>query len=99
MKAFESNMGKGLAGFITSFNIDWEQGSFWEISSGNRAPKIVTITLGFSPSHDIPLGLDHRGNLRSIAYAVGSGASINRGLYMQENNFNYDDNQFKDKEK
>jgi hypothetical protein len=99
IKAFESNMGKGLAGFITSFNIDWEQGSFWEISPGNRAPKIVTITLGFSPSHDIPLGLDHRGNLRSIAYAVGSGASINRGLYMQENNFNYDDNQFKDKEK
>ena len=99
MKAFESNMGKGLAGFITSFNIDWEQGSFWEISKGNQAPKIVTITLGFSPSHDIPLGLDHRGNLRSIAYAVGSGASINRGLYMQENNFNYDDNQFKDKEK
>lgn len=98
IKAFESNMGKGLAGFITSFNIDWDQ-SVWEISPKNRAPKIVTITLGFSPSHDIPLGLDHRGNLRSIAYAVGSGASINRGLYMQENNFNYDDNQFKDKEK
>lgn len=98
IKAFESNMGKGLAGFITSFNIDWDQ-SVWEINPKNRAPKIVTITLGFSPSHDIPLGLDHRGNLRSIAYAVGSGASINRGLYMQESNFNYDDNQFKDKEK
>lgn len=98
IKAFESNMGKGLAGFITSFNIDWEQGTFWEIKEGNRAPKIVTITLGLSPSHDIPLGLDHRGNLRSLAYSVGSGASINRGLYMQENNFNYDENQFKKRE-
>ena len=77
-------MGKGLAGFITSFGIDWEQGSFWEIKEGNRAPKIVTITLGFSPSHDLPLGLDHRGNLRSVAYPVGSNLSISRGLYMNK---------------
>jgi len=89
-KAFESNMGKGLAGFITSFGIDWDQGSFWEIKKGSRAPKIATITLGFAPTHDIPLGLDHKGNLRSVAYPVGSNNSISRRTYMNNRKIDYD---------
>ena len=72
VRAFESTMGKGLAGFIGSLNIDWKLNeSNWEIEQGSRAPKLIEISINFSPIHDIPLGLDSSGMMRSVAYNVG----------------------------
>jgi hypothetical protein len=51
----------------------------------------VKISIGFSPVHDIPLGLDHNGTMRAVPYMVGSKV---KGLYNNES-FNYDENEFK----
>ena len=71
-KAFESSMGRGLAGFITQLDLGY-QDSTWETSTiGAKAPQFVKITMNFSPIHDIPLGLDADGMIRAPAYNVGS---------------------------
>lgn len=69
-KAYESNMSKGLAGFITSLDVNYNE-STWEIDHGSRAPMMVKITFGFAPIHDIPPGLDHHGMMRAPIYNVG----------------------------
>jgi len=70
IKSFETTIGKGLAGFITDLKFDWGE-STWEIEPGKRAPKFMKIDISFSPIHDIPMGLDSNGALRSVAYNVG----------------------------
>jgi hypothetical protein len=89
VRAFESSMGRGLAGFIKSLNIDYN-GSTWrtnvsgrEVISGlNRehdttsnhlsvAPLRVKVTMSFAPVHDLPLGLDYRGELLAPSHPVG----------------------------
>lgn len=66
VKAFNSNSGRGLAGYITNLGIDWDQQTPWEIrpyigenldNLGQR-PIFSKITIGFSPIHDVPLGLN-----------------------------------------
>lgn len=69
-RAYESNMSKGLAGFITSLDVNYNE-STWEIEPGSRAPIMVKITFGFAPIHDIPPGLDHHGMMRAPIYNVG----------------------------
>lgn len=72
--SFESGLSKGLAGFITSFQMEnminntttWETGVI-----GSRAPKSVKITIGFSVIHDIAPGLDYTGMMRAPIYNVG----------------------------
>ena len=71
VRSFESTRGRGLAGFITSLNMDWAE-STWETDRGMRAPKSMKLTVSFSPIHDIPMGLDSDGMMRSVAYNVGS---------------------------
>lgn len=72
VRSFESAMGRGLAGFITGLNIDWKLNeATWELDEGARAPKHLEINVNFSPIHDIPLGLDSEGMMRSVAYNVG----------------------------
>lgn len=75
VRSFESTMGRGLAGFITSLNFDWNQ-STWEIQPGLRAPKYLEVDLAFSPIHDIPMGLDHEGMMRAVPYNVGETSNI-----------------------
>lgn len=77
-KSFESASGKGLAGFITSLNVEY-QDMVWNTNSpGSNAPRGVKITLGFAPVHDIPPGLDHEGIMRAPVYDVGS---INNNMF------------------
>jgi len=90
-KAYETTGGKGLAGNITSLGIDWDQNTPWDTSEGNRAPMMVTITLGFSPIHDIPLGLDHNGMMRAVPYMVGN---IVNNKYDGDAHFVYEEKEF-----
>lgn len=70
-KSYESGMSRGLAGFITNLNVDYNE-FVWETSRvGSKAPMMVTITMAFAPIHDIPPGLDHNGMLRAPVYNVG----------------------------
>ena len=76
--AYESSKGKGLAGFITNLDINYND-QLWETSDINaKAPQIIKVTISYSPIHDIPLGLDHKGMLTSPAYNVGN---LNRKLF------------------
>jgi hypothetical protein len=71
-KSFESTSGKGLAGFITSLSYTWyDENTTWEITPGSKAPMMCKVTMQFSPVHDIPMGLDHNGFMRSYPYPVG----------------------------
>lgn len=70
VRSFESARGRGMAGFITSLNFDWAD-STWDITPGKRGPMMMKATVQFSPIHDIPLGLDSDGAMRSVAYGVG----------------------------
>lgn len=83
VRAFDSTHGKGLAGFITSLNLEYENKN-WGItlnddidivknpSSRLRAPMHVKIALTFSPIHDMPLGLDYTGRMIAPSHPVGT---------------------------
>ena len=68
--SFESSRGRGLAGFITQLSLDYSE-SNWEISSESRGPQTVTVTMTFSPVHDLPLGLGADGKLLAPSHPVG----------------------------
>lgn len=70
IKSFESARGRGLAGFITDLKMDWAE-SPWDVRPGSRAPMFMKLSVSFSPIHDIPMGLDSDGMMRSVAYNVG----------------------------
>lgn len=70
VRSFESTIGRGLAGFITDLKMDWSDVT-WETAQKKRAPKSMKISLSFSPIHDIPMGLDADGMMRSVAYNIG----------------------------
>lgn len=75
IRSFESSMGRGLAGFITSFDMDWAE-QLWETEGiGNRAPKALKISISFAPVHDIAPGIDNNGFTRAVNYPVGNIAS------------------------
>lgn len=72
-KSFESVRGRGLAGFITSMNMDIDKSFTWEtVGLNNRAPKMVKISIEFSPVHDLQPGLDHNGFSSAPIYNIGS---------------------------
>jgi hypothetical protein len=71
VRAFKSSGGRGLAGFITSMNMDYASATWETQKLGKRAPKFMKISMNFAPTHDIPLGLDHEGFMRAPAYPVG----------------------------
>lgn len=70
VRSFESTQGKGLAGFITSLSMNYGDAP-WETKLGSIAPKYVDITMAFSPIHDLPVGLDSDGRLRSPSHPIG----------------------------
>jgi hypothetical protein len=73
VKAFLSTKGKGLAGVIDNLEIDHLNGNNfpWSTEFGSKAPKLISITLGFSPIHDIPPGIDFAGFNCGAIYNVG----------------------------
>lgn len=80
VRSFETTRGRGVAGFITSLGLDYE-GSTWETKSGKRAPKMVKVTLGFTPINDLPLGLDYDGYMRAPSHPVGRFAGSYGDVY------------------
>ena len=76
--AYESSRGQGLAGFITNLDVNYNESTWQTEIKGSRAPMFVKITISFAPVHDIPMGLDHLGEMRAPAYNVGS---INRKMF------------------
>lgn len=70
VRSFESTRGRGVAGFITSLALSYE-GANWETKFGKKAPKMVTIAMGFTPVTDLPLGLDYDGYMRNPSHPVG----------------------------
>jgi hypothetical protein len=77
VRAFQESGGQGIAGVITQLDFDWNLAP-WAEDAGRRAPTYVKVTMGFSPIHDIPLGMDSEGGFRAPAYNVGT---IVRGLF------------------
>lgn len=70
IRSFQATAGKGLAGVITSLNIEWPNHT-WETTWGSVAPKFCKITIAFAPVHDIPPGLDSDGFNRAPLYNTG----------------------------
>ena len=69
--SYESGMSRGLAGFITQLDVNYNEVN-WDVTRiGSKAPMMVKITVNFAPIHDIPPGLDHNGMLRAPVYNVG----------------------------
>jgi hypothetical protein len=75
MKAFASSGGKGLAGVITNFKIDYSEAKGnWGSDTGTtlRAPMFVTIQLQMAVIHDITPGLDANGIMMAPIWPVGN---------------------------
>ena len=73
LKSFSSTYGKGLAGVVTEFKVDYgEAKGSWGTDGFLRAPKFVTINLGMQVIHDIPLGLDANGIMNAPIWSVGN---------------------------
>lgn len=74
VRAFKSSGGKGLAGVVTSFKIDYSEAKGqWGIDGGDylRAPKFVTVTMAMAVIHDITPGLDAKGIMWAPIWPVG----------------------------
>ena len=81
IRAFETTQGRGLAGFISELSFDQSEQP-WEIAQGNRAPIALKVSVTFKPIHDIPMGLDADGMMRSVAYGVGAfSRNVNGDVY------------------
>ena len=78
IRSFDRAAGRGLAGVITTLNLNYDQ-TIWGVSTdsptgrstGRRAPKYVTVTMNFQPMHDLPLGLNHEGEMLAPSHPVG----------------------------
>ena len=71
VRSFEAAGGRGLAGVITSFDMDWGE-AMWDMNGiGRRAPQFIKCSVSFSPIHDIIPGLDNNGAMRAYNYPVG----------------------------
>ena len=70
-KSYESGMSRGLAGFITQLDVNYNEVNWDTGRIGSKAPMLVKVTVNFAPIHDIPPGLDHNGMMRAPVYNVG----------------------------
>ncbi len=80
IKSFESARGRGLAGFMTELSFDYAEMP-WEVKWGKRAPQMMKVSVTFKPIHDVPMGLDSTGMMRSVAYPVGLSGQLNTDVY------------------
>ena len=71
ISAWQSTRGRGLAGFISSLDFDYNESTYETTSLTRRAPKMVKISIQFEPIHDIAPGMDHHGGFRAPIYPVG----------------------------
>ena len=72
VRAYETTMGRGLAGALSGLQFTWLSEEFtWETDYNSRAPIGVKITFNLAVIHDIPPGIDHSGYNRAPIYNVG----------------------------
>jgi hypothetical protein len=90
VRSFESSMGYGLAGVLTSMAMDWNE-STWETDRlGSKAPIFLKITMQFAPIHDLPMGLDSQGAMVAPAYPVGELTRQSHGISRVKKDGTYD---------
>ena len=78
VRAFESGMGRGLAGFITQLDLQYAD-STWETGRiGSKAPIFLKLNVTFTPVHDIAPGIDHNGMMRAPTHNIGK---LNNEMY------------------
>lgn len=70
-QAFESTAGKGLAGFMKSLKLDWNESPWSTDSYNGKAPMMLKVTMDFAPIHDISPGIDNNGFNTAPVYRVG----------------------------
>ncbi len=70
-KAAATTRGRGLAGFVTSLDFDYSESTYETATLTRRAPKMIKVSMAFSPIHDIAPGMDHNGGFRAPLYPVG----------------------------
>lgn len=79
MQAFESTSGQGIAGFISSIGIDWNDSRWttdWDSErDSSRAPQMCKIDIKFLPVHDITPGIASNGFMTAPVYPVGKYAN------------------------
>jgi hypothetical protein len=77
MKAYQSTYGKGLAGVIKSFSVQYEK-NLWstEGSDNARAPRVITVSIGMDVIHDSPIGLDANGTMMAPIWPVGRYSNV-----------------------
>lgn len=76
-RSFKTMGGKGLAGFITSMNMTHiNDKANWELAKDRRAPKMLNVSMQFTPIHDISPGIDAQGLNRAAVYPVGLSSPI-----------------------
>ena len=85
MKAFNASGGKGLAGVVTNFKINYgEAKGNWgtDGTSKLRAPMFVTIDMTLAVIHDITPGLDANGVMWAPIWPVGPSSNffVNNGV-------------------
>lgn len=72
IRSFENNRGSGIAGFLTSLDIDWGLNTVqWATDKGLRAPTLIKVSCNFKPIHDIAPGIDADGFNRAPVYKIG----------------------------
>jgi hypothetical protein len=70
--AFESSMGRGLAGVLDKLTFTWVGNDIpWNTDLWGRAPMVVKVSTGLKVIHDLPPGLAHDGYNRAPIYNVG----------------------------
>lgn len=71
VRNFENAGGRGLAGAITAFNIDYSEAPWNTGEFGSRAPLWAKVSITMAVIHDLPPGLDADGFNRAPIYPVG----------------------------
>lgn len=79
VRSFNVSGGQGLAGVITQLTFDYSD-ALWGTTNDSpggedlklRAPKLITVTVQFSPIHDLPLGLNYKGEMFAPSHPVGA---------------------------
>ena len=84
VRSFSTTAGRGLAGVITQMSFEYGEAT-WGVDpeKRDRAPMDTTVTLSFSPIHDLPLGLDAWGNMIAPSHPVGKLNADPHGKYSE----------------
>jgi hypothetical protein len=104
-RAFETNMGRGLAGTLGGVTFNWLSDDYaWETKFNSRAPIGVDISLTLTVIHDISPGIDHSGYNRAPLYNVGNimkevSGDPNGNLDRAEDKYNRQENKIQKRRK